>query len=81
MDWITARGNALERGYLDLRAATSARASPHQEKNRLDDFRQCSGMTWNRGSARLADGMAVVPDRPGHSMRWDDAAVAGFRLD
>ncbi|GGF47546.1 mandelate racemase [Aliidongia dinghuensis] len=30
---------------------------------------------------KIAEGMALVPDRPGHGMRWDDAAVTRFRLD
>ena len=28
-----------------------------------------------------ADGMAIVPSCPGNGLRWDDAAVAKFRLD
>lgn len=30
---------------------------------------------------RIVDGMAIIPDRPGNGMRWDEAAVAKFRLD
>ena len=30
---------------------------------------------------QIKDGMAVVATRPGHGMRWDDAAVAKYRLD
>nr|HET7859929.1 enolase C-terminal domain-like protein [Caldimonas sp.] len=29
---------------------------------------------------RIVDGCAVVPDRPGAGMVWDDAAVARHRL-
>jgi mandelate racemase len=30
---------------------------------------------------RIEDGFAVVPERPGSGLVWDDAAVARFRLD
>ena len=30
---------------------------------------------------RIVDGMAIIPDRPGNGMRWDEVAVAKFRLD
>jgi mandelate racemase len=30
---------------------------------------------------RIVDGMAIVPTCPGNGLRWDDAAVAKFRLD
>lgn len=30
---------------------------------------------------QIVDGMAIIPDRPGNGMRWDDAAVSKFRLD
>ncbi len=30
---------------------------------------------------RIVDGMAVIPPGPGTGLRWDDAAVAKFRLD
>jgi mandelate racemase len=30
---------------------------------------------------RIADGMAIVPDRPGNGLKWDDAAVMKYRLD
>lgn len=30
---------------------------------------------------QIVNGMAVIPDRPGNGMRWDEAAVAKFRLD
>jgi mandelate racemase len=30
---------------------------------------------------QIVDGMAIVPDRPGHGMRWDEAAVNTYRLD
>ena len=29
---------------------------------------------------RIADGCAVVPDRPGNGLTWDDAAVARYRV-
>ncbi len=30
---------------------------------------------------RIVDGMAIVPSCPGNGLRWDDAAVAKFRMD
>jgi mandelate racemase len=30
---------------------------------------------------QIVNGMAIVPNRPGNGMRWDEAAVAKFRLD
>lgn len=30
---------------------------------------------------RIANGHAVIPQRPGNGMRWDDKAVARYRLD
>ncbi|MFZ5680257.1 MAG: enolase C-terminal domain-like protein [Pseudomonadota bacterium] len=30
---------------------------------------------------QIVNGMAIISDRPGHGMRWDEAAVAKFRLD
>jgi mandelate racemase len=30
---------------------------------------------------QIVNGMAIVPNRPGNGMRWDEAAVARFRLD
>jgi mandelate racemase len=29
----------------------------------------------------IADGQAVVPDRPGSGLAWDDDAVRRYRLD
>ncbi len=29
---------------------------------------------------RIADGHAVIPDRPGHGMVWDHAAVERYRV-
>lgn len=34
-----------------------------------------------REPLKIVDGMAVVPDRPGNGLAWDDAAVAKFNLD
>jgi mandelate racemase len=33
-----------------------------------------------REPIRIVDGMAVIPDRPGNGMLWDEAAVARYRL-
>ncbi len=30
---------------------------------------------------RIENGMAIVPDRPGHGMRWVESAVTRYRLD
>ena len=30
---------------------------------------------------RIVNGMAIVPNRPGNGVLWDEAAVAKFRLD
>ena len=30
---------------------------------------------------QIVDGMAIIPNRPGNGMRWDEAAVSKFRLD
>jgi mandelate racemase len=30
---------------------------------------------------RIEDGMAIVPDRPGSGLSWDEAAVAKYRLE
>jgi mandelate racemase len=30
---------------------------------------------------QIVDGMAIIPDRPGNGMLWDDVAVAKFKLD
>jgi mandelate racemase len=30
---------------------------------------------------RIEDGLAVVPDRPGSGVVWDDDAVARYRID
>ncbi|HEV2675019.1 MAG TPA: enolase C-terminal domain-like protein [Aliidongia sp.] len=34
-----------------------------------------------RAPLKIVDGMAIVPPGPGNGLRWDDAAVARFRLD
>jgi mandelate racemase len=34
-----------------------------------------------REPLQIADGMAIVPNRPGNGMVWDEAAVAKFKLD
>jgi mandelate racemase len=30
---------------------------------------------------QIVDGLAIVPNRAGNGMRWDEAAVAKFKLD
>jgi mandelate racemase len=33
-----------------------------------------------RDPLRIVDGMALVPERPGNGLVWDEAAVARYRM-
>jgi mandelate racemase len=80
--WLEAAGIAAARGV-----PMSSHLMPELSAHLLAATATCHWLEWVdwadvlvQEPLRIVDGRAVVPDRPGAGIVWDDAAVARHRL-